>query len=119
MRILIADNSPAVREGLICLLSRLDDMMVVAEAENGWEAIRQFHFHRPDITLMDVSMPQMDGVSATAAIVDEFPDARIILMSIFSDAEKSSLNAGAKGYLTKDMSRHLLLDTLRKIHNTN
>src|SRR5215813_7636658 len=101
IRILTVDDHPVLREGIAAVLSGESDMVVVAEANNGQEAIEQFRTHRPDVTLMDIQMPIMNGTEAIQAIRKEFPDARIIVLTTYTgDAQATkALSAGATGYL--------------------
>jgi DNA-binding NarL/FixJ family response regulator len=93
-------------------------MKVVAEASDGREAIEQFRLHNPDVTLMDLQMPDMNGIDAMAAIRSEFPEARVIVLTTYSgDVHVSrALKAGARGYLLKSLLRRELLDTIRVVH---
>ncbi len=84
IRILVVDDHPLFRQGIVALLATQPDMNLVAEASNGREAIQEFRTHRPDITLMDLQMPEMNGVDAMIAIRDEFPDARIIILTTYT-----------------------------------
>lgn len=118
IRILLADDHPVVREGLAALINRRPDMTVVAEAANGQEALDFFRHRQPDVTLIDLRMPTMDGVTAIAAIRQEFPTARIMVLTTFDGDEDiyRALRAGAKGYLLKDAPRDELIDSIRRVH---
>jgi DNA-binding NarL/FixJ family response regulator len=118
IRILSVDDHPMLREGIAAVLSIEQDMVLVAEAANGREAIEQFRAHRPDIVLMDLQMPLMNGTDAILAIRQEFPAARIIVLTTYSgDAQAvRAFNAGASGYLLKNMVRKELVDTIRSVH---
>jgi len=119
LRVLIADDHLVVREGLAALINRSPDMTVVAEASNGREAVEQFFLHRPDVALLDLRMPEMDGVEVIAAIREQVPTARLVVLTTYADEEDihRSLRAGARGYLLKDAPRHELLDCLRAVHD--
>ena len=121
MRILLADDHPLLREGVGGLVSDQPDMELVGEAYNGREAVDQFRKHRPDITLLDLQMPEMNGIDAILAIRREFPDARIIVLTTYTgDAQiLRALKAGAQAYLLKSMLRRELLDTIRAVHAGN
>src|SRR5688572_17053618 len=119
IRILSVDDHPMLREGIAAVLANEQDMFVVAEASNGREAIEQFRTHRPDVTLMDVQMPEVNGIDAILKIREEFPDARIIVLTTYTgDAQAArAFKAGASGYLLKNMVRKELIDTIRTIHS--
>jgi DNA-binding NarL/FixJ family response regulator len=118
IRILAVDDHALLREGISALIADQPDMRIVAEASNGREAIEQFRTHNPDITLMDLQMPEMSGIDALSAIRGEFPDARIIVLTSYAgDVQVSrALRSGARAYLLKDMLRKELLDTIRAVH---
>jgi DNA-binding NarL/FixJ family response regulator len=118
IRILTVDDHPLLRAGIEALISSQVDMLVVAECSNGRDAIQQFRKHRPDVTLMDLQMPEMSGTDAIIAIRDEFPDARIIVLTTYAGDVQAlrALQAGARGYLLKDAVQEELLDTIRAVH---
>lgn len=118
IRILAVDDHPILRQGVAALIADESDMILVAEAENGREAIRQFRTHSPDITLMDLQMPEMSGLDAMIAIRGEFPDARIIVLTTYTgDVQaRRALQAGARAYLLKNSLHKELLDTIRAVH---
>jgi DNA-binding NarL/FixJ family response regulator len=119
IRILIVDDHPLLRAGIATVIVGEEGMLLVGEASNGREAIERFREHRPDVTLMDLQMPEMDGIAATAAIRTEWPDARIVMLTTFrGDAQAlRALKAGASGYLLKSMIRVELLEAIRAVHN--
>ena len=118
IRILIVDDHPLLRAGIVAVLANEPGMTVVAEATNGQEAIEQFRVHRPDVTLMDLQMPHVNGVEAILAIRGEFSDARIIVLTTYTgDAQvQRALKAGAFGYLLKRALRKELVETIRTVH---
>jgi DNA-binding NarL/FixJ family response regulator len=118
IRILSVDDHPLFREGVAALLSGQTDMALVAEASNGREAVEQFRTHRPDVTLMDLQMPEMNGVEAMAAIRALEPSARIIVLTTYvGDVQiLRALEAGARAYLLKSALRKELPDTIRLVH---
>ena len=118
IRILTADDHPLIRQGIAGLVATQSDMGVIAEAANGREAIEQFRTHRPDVTLMDLQMPETSGLDAITAIRGEFPDARIIVLTTYSGDVQvlRALKAGARGYLMKDVLDRELLDAIRAVH---
>ena len=118
IRILTVDDHPVLREGIAAVLASEQDMILVAEASNGREAVEQFRAHHPDVTLMDVQMPEVNGIDAIVKIRKEFPDARIIVLTTYTgDAQATrAFKAGAFGYLLKNMVRKELIDTIRTVH---
>jgi len=118
IRILAVDDHPLLREGIAALLANQTDMKLVAQASTGKEAIVQFRSHHPDVTLMDLQMPDMDGIDAILAIRGEFRDARIIVLTTYrGDAlAQRALKAGAKAYVLKNHVRKDLLETIRAVH---
>lgn len=118
IRILVVDDHPIVREGVDALVRRHTDMRIVAQATNGREGIEQFRAHIPDVTLMDLQMPEMNGLDALIAIRGEFPEARIIVLTTYTkDAQvMRAIKAGACAYLLKNALHKELLDTIRAVH---
>ena len=118
IRILLADDHPLLRDGVAGLVTDQPDMELVAEASTGVEAIEQFRKYRPDVTLLDLQMPEMNGIDAMLAIRREFPDTRIIVLTTYTgDAQiLRALKAGAQAYLLKSALRRDLLDTIRAVH---
>src|ERR1700678_2654517 len=118
IRILAVDARPMLREGIASLVASQSDMELVAEASTGREALEQFRNHRPDLTLMDLQMPDMDGIEAMVAIRDEFPQARIIVLTTYKGDVQvlRALKAGARAYLLKGLLRKELLETIRAVH---
>ncbi|HXP41740.1 MAG TPA: response regulator transcription factor, partial [Candidatus Acidoferrales bacterium] len=119
IRIMAVDDHPLLRQGIVGLVADQSDMKMVAEASNGREAIQQFRTHRPDVTLMDVQMPEMNGVDAMVAIRDEFPEARIIVLTTYTGDVQvlRALKAGARAYLLKNSLHKDLLDTIRAVYS--
>jgi DNA-binding NarL/FixJ family response regulator len=118
IRILTVDDHPLLREGIAAVIEGQPDMTLVAEATNGHEAIESFREHRPDVALMDLRMPDMNGIEAIRAIRTEFPTARIVVLTTYAGDVQAlgALKAGASGYLLKSMLRKDLLDTIRTVH---
>ncbi len=118
IRILAVDDHPIFRQGIVGLVTDQPDMQLVGEASNGLEAIQQFRAHRPDVTLMDLQMPEMNGLDAIISIRGEFPDAKIIVLTTYSaDVQVlRALKAGARAYLVKNLLHKELLDTIRFVH---
>ena len=121
IRIMLVDDHFLVRMGLLGTLGAEQDMTVVAEAENGTEAVAQFRRFQPDVTLMDLRLPGMDGIECTAAIRREFPKARVIVLSTYDGDEDihRALETGAAGYLLKEIQREDLLRAIRDVHRGN
>ena len=118
IRILTVDDHPLFRNGVAALLATQPDMKVVAEASNGREAIQQFRRHHPDITLMDLQMPEMNGLDALNAIRGEFPEAKIIMLTTYTGDVQilRAMQLGARAYLLKNLLDKELLDTIRAVH---
>ncbi len=117
IRVMTVDDHALIREGVGALIANQKDMSLVGEASNGREAIEQFRLHRPDVTLMDLQMPEMNGIDAVIAIRSEFPDARIIVLTTYpGDALcRRAMKAGAQAYILKGNVRKDLLDTIRAV----
>ncbi len=118
IRLVIADDHPVVREGLAAMCNRRPDLTVVAEAENGEQAVAAVLEHRPDVVLMDLQMPVLGGVDAIGKIRAEWPEARIVVMTTFDGDEDiyRALQAGARAYLLKDTPREEIVDAIRVVH---
>jgi DNA-binding NarL/FixJ family response regulator len=118
IRILAVDDHPIFRGGITGLLADQPHMLLVAEGSNGRDAIQQYRTHRPDITLIDLQMPEMSGLDAIIAIRGEFPDAKMIVLTTYAgDAQVlRALKAGAQAYLLKNLLHKDLLDTIRAVH---
>lgn len=119
IRVLAVDDHAIVRDGIAKLVGTQSDMELVAEASDGREATEQFRKHHPDVTLMDLQMPNMGGIDAIIAIRSEFPEARIVVLTTYTgDVQvKRALQAGAQGYLLKGLLRKELLETIRAVHS--
>lgn len=117
IKIMVIDDQAVVRQGFVALINTVSDMVVVAEGTNGREAIELYRLHQPDVTLMDLRMPQVSGVEAIVAIRKEFRDARLIVLTTYDGDEDiyRSLQAGAQGYLLKDMFFEELEEAIRKV----
>jgi DNA-binding NarL/FixJ family response regulator len=115
--ILAVDDHPLIRSGIRAVISGESDMVMVAEASNGEEALELYRQLKPDVVLMDLRMPVMDGLAAIRAILDEFPDARVIALTTYEGDEDihTALAAGARGYLLKDIMRAELLNLIRTV----
>jgi len=118
IRVLSVDDHPIMREGIVAFLNGQPDMQVVAQASNGHEAVECFNRHRPDITLMDLSLPDTNGIDAVIALRTHFPDARIIILTTFDcDAEiQRALAAGARSYILKTMPPQEMVEVIRRVH---
>jgi DNA-binding NarL/FixJ family response regulator len=118
IRILAVDDHALLRKGIAAILASQPDISLVAEASNGREAVDQYRAHRPDITLMDLQMPEMNGLDAMIAIRSEFPDARIIMLTTYvGDVQiLRAMKVGARGYLLKTLLDKELLDSIRAVH---
>jgi len=118
IRVLIADDHPAVRAGLAAVILAEDDMLVVSQADTGEQAVALYREHRPDVVLMDLRMPVLDGAEATQRITAEFPDARVLALTTYQgDADVArALDAGARGYLLKHMLMTEVIAAIRTIH---
>jgi DNA-binding NarL/FixJ family response regulator len=118
IRVLCVDDHPLVRKGIASILANEGDMRLVAEAGNGREAVELFRQHRPDVTLMDLRMPDMDGIEASQAIRREFPDARIIALTSYDGDQDiyRALEAGVRGYMLKEMVHTDVLRAIRTVH---
>ncbi|HEV7510634.1 MAG TPA: response regulator transcription factor [Candidatus Acidoferrum sp.] len=118
IRVFSVDDHPLLREGIAAIINNQPDMQVIGQAANGKDAVQEFKKHQPDVTLMDLRLPDMSGIDAMIAIRAEFPEARIILLTTFEgDVEiKRALEAGARGYLLKSMPPKELVEVIRQVH---
>lgn len=119
IRVLVVDDHPVVRQGLIGMLEEAPDILIVGQGRNGHEAIVVFQQQQPDVTLMDLRMPEMEGVQAIVAIRNQFPNAQIIVLTTYDSDEEiyRGLRAGAKGYLLKDSEPEELLTAIRTVNS--
>ena len=118
IRVLSVDDHPLLREGIATIINSQQDMVLVSQAASGNEAIQRYREHRPDVTLMDLRLPDLSGIDAMIAIRAEFPEARVIMLTTFEgDIEiQRALEAGARGYLLKNMPPNELVDVIRHVH---
>lgn len=119
IRILSVDDHPLLSEGIATIINSQDDMTLISQASSGAEAIQRYREHRPDVTLMDLRLPDLSGIDAMIAIRTEFPEARVVMLTTFEgDVEMHrALQAGARGYLLKNMPPSEILDVIRKVHS--
>lgn len=116
-RVLIADDHPVVREGIAAIISQEPDLAVVAQAGSGREAIDLFRLHRPDVTLMDLSLPDLSGVHVIETLLQDFPEARFIVLTVYGGEDDIylALKAGARAYLLKDAGGEVLVEAIRSV----
>ena len=121
IRIALVDDHPILRQGIAALISDQPDLLLVGQASNGLEAIEQFRLHRPDVMLMDLQMPGMNGIDAMSANRGEFPDARFVVLTTYTGDVQivRALKAGARAYLLKSLLHRELLETIRSVHAGN
>jgi DNA-binding NarL/FixJ family response regulator len=118
IRVMVVDDHPVVRRGIAALLETEPGLELVTEAEDGRRAIQEFRTHRPDVTVMDLQMPEMGGLDAISAIRGEFPDARIIVLTTYAGDVQAirAMHAGARAYMLKDSMDRELVETIRAVH---
>jgi len=118
IRVFTVDDHPLLQEGIAAIINHQSDMQLVAQASSGTEAIQKFRQHRPDVTLMDLRLPDMSGIDTIIAIRTEFPEARIIMLTTFESdvAIQRALQAGARGYLLKSMPPKDMVAMIRQVH---
>lgn len=119
IRVLVVDDQEIVRRGLTIIIDQQDDMTTVSQAENGQEAIEQARFLKPDVVLMDIKMPRMNGIQATRAITSELPDTRVIILTTYDvdDWVFQGIRAGAQAYLLKETRADALTNVIRSVHH--
>ena len=118
IRVLIADDQRVVRDGLSMLVALIDDVEVIGTADDGAEAVRLAEAHHPDVVLMDLRMPDLDGIAATAQLSEQLPAVRVLVLTTYADEDAivPALRAGARGYLTKDASAEQIETAIRAVH---